>query len=269
MTRCPLMKQSFILLFAAATTFIFTPSEVLASPFIKPASQVFCQTWRPLIAVGGGLAISANLKHSKTFPIVNPVTDQFFIYHTKNEHTAGFFDIFVGAEWAYLPEWSLQMGIDYNQAGHFDVKGTLIQGADILSQDRFRYRYRILARQVLAEGKLLYNFLCSCNQLHPYILVGLGGSFNKAKDFHTSVPPFLTFTREYDNHNQSSFSYALGLGVDVDMTRCIRFGLGYRFTDFGRVKLGRATIDSVAVRGTLSRSRFLTHEALAQLTFVI
>jgi hypothetical protein len=271
MTRSQSNKHRLLML-VSVLFFIFSTSRVFAFQLFNLGPCNFCPTWRGVAAIGGGLAIANDSDLSKTFPIINPVTDQFFIYRSGDNHrTEGFFDVFLGAEvnLACFPEWSLQVGLGYNETTHFHVRGTFLQGADELSEDQFNYRFNTLARQILAEAKLLYNIQCACYRpYHPYVLVGLGASFNRAEHFRTNVPPFLTFTREFDNHRETSFSYAVGLGIDVDVTPCLRFGLGYRFTDFGRVRLGRATIDDVPVQGTLSRPHFYAHEILAQLTYL-
>ena len=137
--------------------------------------------------------------------------------------TSGLLDAFLGAEWTIQPDWALQLGLDYNQAAPFSANGTLVQGADVPSQDTFGYHYSILARQLLVEGKLLYTF----NQrFHPYIMGGLGAAFNKSSNYYISAPPFLTFTRIYSNNSVTSFSYAAGLGIDFDITCYMRLGVG-------------------------------------------
>jgi opacity protein-like surface antigen len=223
--------------------------------------------WRAVVSVGAGAALSSDVGKSKTFPIVNPVTDEFYVYsaNTRNQ-TVSVFDSFVGAEWAFHPNWSLQLGLGYNQAWNIDAKGSLLQGADSQSADQYSYHYSVLTRQLLAESKLLYRFR---ERYRPYALLGLGAAFNDASDYGTNVPPFSSFTRQYQNNTQTSFSYVLGLGVDVDVTNHLRLGIGYRFADFGQVKLGKSTIDTTSVDGTLSQTHLYTNEILAQLTFVI
>lgn len=223
--------------------------------------------WHAVLSVGGGVAFTSNVGNSRTFPIINPITDEYYIYRAKNSsHTTGLFDAFAGVEWLFNFPWSVQLGVAYDQIGNLNAHGRFIQGADLSSQNVFRYHYRVIARQLLGEGKLLYNYK---EIYHPYLLVGLGGSFNQAKHFRTNVPPFLTFTREYANKSTNSFSYDLGLGIDFDLSSRIRLGVGYRYADFGKISLGSAIIDTTPVRGTLSRSHFNTNEILGQITLVI
>ncbi len=59
----------------------------------------------------------------------------------------------------------------------------------------------------------------------------------------------------------------MGLGADVAFGEVVRLGLGYRFTDFGKSKLGQGAIDDVAMTYQLEQSHLCTNLVLAELTF--
>lgn len=224
-------------------------------------------SYRMVASIGSGAAFSSDVGNSETFPIVNPITDEFFIYSADNAtQTVPLLDVFLGTEWTFAPEWALQMGLGYHQAWNYLAQGSLLQGADTQSADEYAYQYDIFARQLMAEGKLLYQYN---ERFHPYLFLGLGASFNTANNYDTNVPAFLTFTREYEDHTQTSFTYSVGFGVDVDVAERLRIGIGYRFADFGQVELGDATIDTTRVSGTLSQTHLYACEILAQLTFMM
>jgi opacity protein-like surface antigen len=225
------------------------------------------RTWHPVIAFGAGASTVSNLGKSQGFPIQNPDTDQFYNYVARDStQTATLFDFFLGAEWQLRQNCLLQAGVDYNQVSSFDVKGSLTQGVDVISEDNYTYHYSLSSKQLLAQGKLLYTIK---EHYHPYVLVGVGAAFNKAYNFTTSVPPNLTFTRMYQNNTTTSFSYAVGLGLDIDATAHLRVGIGYRFIDLGKAKLGDATLATFPVAGTLSQDHLYANQLLAQLTFVV
>lgn len=247
-------------LFVLFSFLYFTDTVYSASNFS------YLKNWQPVVTVGGGVAFTSDVGKSTTFPIQNPSTDEFFIYQPHNQDAQkGMFDLFLGAERPLHTPWALQLGIDYNQLAPFYPEGILIQGADVASENQYAYSYKIRTTQLLAEGKLFYNFK---QVYHPYFLVGLGASFNRASNFATDVPPFLTFTREYENHSRTSFTYALGLGLDIDAAQHCRLGLGYRFADLGKAGLGQATIDTTQVPWTLSQSHFYVNEVVAQFTYL-
>lgn len=249
--------------------------KVICRVFLIVISLIFSTTsyaysftsWHPIIAIGAGTSTSTSVGKSQNFPIQNPSTDQFYNYSANQPtQTSSLFDGFLGAEFNLRPNWALQVGVDYNQASPYSAKGTLLQGADIESADSYTYHYGVLTKQLLIEGKLLYTVK---ERYHPYVLGGLGAAFNKAYNYYTNVPPFLTFTRMYQDNTVTAFSYAIGFGIDVDLTSHFRVGAGYRFADLGQVKLGNAMIDTTNVNGTLSQTHLYTNEILAQFTIVV
>lgn len=224
------------------------------------------KTWWPIIAIGGGISSTIDVGQGKHFPIDNPITDEFFDY-TANEasQTSSLGSIFVGVEWP-CSRWLLQAGFSFKQASPYVAASNFNQGADFQSVDQYRYHYEVLSRQLLFEGKLLYTLK---QIFHPYLLLGLGTSFNKAYHYYTNVPPTLTFTRIYADKSITSFSSLFGIGIDIDIAPDMRAGLGYRFADLGQIMLGNAVIDGIKVPGTLSQAHTYTNELLAQISWLL
>ncbi|SRR5579883_338522 len=222
--------------------------------------------WRPILTLGGGSAFATDVGQSQNFPIVDPATDEFYNYAaSSNTQTATFYQGFIGAERPLCSNGLIQLGLEYNQVAPFTAKGILTQGVDVPSENSYNYSYNVIPRQLLVETKLLYTLQ---QIVHPYFLVGLGISLNKAYSYGTDAPPLLTFTRMYANHSNTAFSYALGLGVDADVCPHVRVGAGYRFSDYGPVKLGNATIDTSNVAGTLTQSHLYINEILAEISLI-
>lgn len=221
--------------------------------------------WQPLLSVGAGADITSRAGKLQAFPILNPIVDEYYYYTVNNRsQSQGVIDVYLGTEWDLWPDWLLQLGVDYNQPTRFPVSGYYVQGTDALSQDTYFYQYFITTKQLLAEAKLLFSFQ---QKFHPYVVGGIGASFNNAYRFIPYYPTTLTFTRMYLPHSSSAFSYAIGLGVDYDLFPQIRVGVGYRFTNAGSVRLGQSYIDTSTVFGTLSQSNFYINQVLGQLTF--
>ena len=131
------------------------------------------------------------------------------------------------------------------------------------SSDQYTYQYDIQSRQLLLEGKLLYHW----QRYHPYLSAGMGASWNTSLNYNVNIQPaFTTFSNQFANNMQTSFSYLVGLGVDVDLTDALRLGLGYRFTDFGSAKTGTSTIDTLMTTNTLAQSHIYANEILIQLS---
>lgn len=221
--------------------------------------------WDPVCGLEGGVAIISKAGKSKTFPIQNSATDEFYSYSPHHSTKTPFiYGGFLGAQWRGFTHFGLQLDVKYNQSSTFSVHGKLTQGADKQSEDQYSYKYDIRIRQLLAEDYFQYNL----KWFHSYVVIGLGAAFNWANHYSTNVPSDMAFTRMYKSNSTMSFSYAVGAGFDFDIIRYIRLGIGYRFSDLGKVSLGSANIDGIPVSGTLSQSHLYTNEFLGKLTIV-
>ncbi|MES2199725.1 MAG: outer membrane beta-barrel protein [Chlamydiota bacterium] len=221
--------------------------------------------WHPVLGLESGVAFISHAGKSKTFPIEDPLTDEFYNYSPKKKtHDPLIYGGFLGAEWQGFKHFGIQFDAKYNQSSSFSVHGNLVQGVDAQSEDHYTYKYKIRIRQLLAEGKFQYVL----KWFRPYFLLGLGAGFNVANHFSTNVPSSMAFTRMYKSNSCASFSYAVGAGMDFSLIRYLRLGVGYRFTDLGKVALGSANIDGTSVSGTLSQSHLYSNEILANLTIV-
>ena len=234
-----------------------------ASSFLTGLQEI---KLRPIAAVAYGASSSTDIGESQYIPITNPVEDQYYDYSADyKRQTTGLVDVFAGAEWTPYPDWLAQAGFDYNQAAPFTAKGMVTQG-DYSETDTYPYHYTITTHSFLVLAKVLYTIK---DRFHPYILGGLGASFNKAYDYDATVPPTLTFTRMYKDGAGTYFSYAVGLGIDADINSHMRVGVGYRFADLGQVKLGQTMIDTSVVSGTRFQSHLYSNQLLAQLTLIV
>ena len=219
-----------------------------------------------MISLGAGVAVTDDLGANNNFPVINPNTDEFYYYQAQHSSTtAGLFDAFIGGEWALCDNWLLQTGLGYDIATSYRVNSTLTQGADVQSQNVYAYHYQLMNQQLMAEAKLLYKFM---DRYHPYAMLGLGASFNSVYNFSTNVPPFLSFTRDFKNYLNTSFTYSFSVGVDMDVTQNVRVGLGYRFADLGNAASGGSSINSTYVSGSLSQSHMYVNQVLAQITYL-
>jgi opacity protein-like surface antigen len=255
------------LLFCISSFFTFT-NVAYATDVYNAVSSWIAEGNHPVMSLGAGAYVTSNVGNSQNFPIQNPITDSYYNYSVNQaSQEAAFLSLFLGREWLISDRyWLLQAGLEYTETTGLQVSGNLTQGAEVVSQNHYSYKYNTITRQLLIDGKILY----TCQHIfHPYIFAGLGTSVNQASDYTTTVPPDLTFTKQYKSNNSISFSYALGFGVDVEIHDRLRLGIGYRFTDLGKVSLGSATIDGTSVPGTLSQNHLYANELIAQLSLVL
>lgn len=248
-------------------SFAFYLSALLVIPLTSLFAATFWEGkyWHPIFGIESGMAITADAGQSQTFPIGDP-SSEFYEYSCQsNTQIEVIYGGFVGAEWHGSCRWNLLLDMNYMQSSPFSVKGTLTQGVDVASEDSYHYNYKIIIRQLLVESKFSY---VNNTRFRPYAQVGIGPSFNRAHSFSTTVPPSLSFTRDYENNTTAGFTYAVGAGLDIRIIDCLRVGVSYSFTDFGKVELGSSSIDGTSVSGTLQQHTFYANEIFAQLTFV-
>lgn len=221
--------------------------------------------WRPFITLGGGIALTSNIGRTVNLPDPIPGPNGVDAYTVNHGvQTVGAVDAFVGMEYRFHPLARLQLGLGYNQTSSYEVEGTAVQGRGSPTPSSFLYQYKIVARQYLFETKLLANLWW---YYHPYIVLGAGVSQNSAFGYQT-ISPSVLLQPQFANQTTGSFTYNAGFGIDIEMVADVRFGLGYRFIDFGKVQLGNAVSNSSS-SGTLSQPNFYANELLAQVTFVI
>jgi opacity protein-like surface antigen len=261
-------KQYLISLSSALMGLLFIwPCSAFSAQNVSSLFSNMVYSGNYVIALGGGYAFGSDIGRSQYFPIENPDTDEFYYYAVNNNtKIKSLVDLFLGKEWMLSSPWALQVGVDFSQIRAFPVSGTLSQGIDTTSADQYSYSYSLLTRQLLAEGKLLYQLK---DRYYPYFLLGLGAAFNKEYNYSAAVPSFTAFTRQYNNNAQTSFSYSVGFGIDATLIQNWRIGIGYRFSDIGKASLSPATINGVNVGGTLSQNHVYLSEVIAQLTWLI
>lgn len=219
---------------------------------------------RPVVGLHGGEAIAMGLGSSHSFPVG---FTEYEYSKTESTQIRGLFGGLLGVEIEFEDSpLSLQTGVSYYQTTPFSSEGTLIQDAGELSPDVYNYHFKIKTYQILWESKLLMDWGA---RYHPYASVGLGASINDAENYSTNVDPFLAFTPEFEDNQETSFSYSFGLGIDYDITEHFRFGLGYRFTDLGTAKTGEAILDTTAELQHLTQDDIFVQEIMAQLTYVL
>lgn len=219
---------------------------------------------RPFLSLYGGFA-TVNGGTTQTLTMDGDFTTyQYFAKRTGGE--AILLGGTIGAGVELNSKWDLQLGVSLYRGENFSSTGILVQGVDSQSADRFNYSYHLKSSQLLLEGKLLRVF----NKIYwPYLSLGLGATVNKASDYQTNVPRFLTFTPYFADHKVTRFAYSLGTGIDVAVHEKIRLGIGYRYVDLDKASLGNGLIDITPITKTLIHSNIHMHQALLQISYVV
>ncbi|EHL29267.1 outer membrane protein [Legionella drancourtii] len=252
----------FLITFLASVWFVFTLASSVCHAAIAH-EKVTLWWYSPVLTLSGGIA-AANVGRSQTLGMANDYTT--YQYSAQNSSSQRFIlGVYTGTEIALNSKFLLQMGIGFYDPGAFSSKyNPLIQGVDRESSDQFFWHYKVKNQSFLAEAKLLGMLR---KQIHIYLTLGLGTAFNHAYDYTVNVPPFLTFTPEFTNHTETSFTYAIGIGMEADVAKNFRLGVGYRFANLGQANLGKGFLDDKIFSETLRQSNFYMHALLAQVTW--
>src|SRR3990167_5278570 len=202
-------------------------------------SSSLYRNYRPVLSFFGGAA-RMNPSRSQTYLGTD---NNLFSYESQNENnTTGLVGAFLGVEHP-LPHshFLTQTGIQYTQYASTNVNAPHIVGIDPNTSTLHNYRYNFRGRQLLLVAK----FLTTVNKkYHPYISVGVGASFNTMGHFNTSTTETgsINLAPTFNSNTHRAFSYSLGLGMDTTVSKHVRIGLGYQFTDLGSASLANGGV---------------------------
>jgi opacity protein-like surface antigen len=237
--------------------------------FLYPYSNVFAQGktdtinadyYRYIIGLDIGISATTTLGNTTSFPLGYST----FNYSANNTIDDPLrFGAVLRRSFQLSPHHALQLGMSYHYTTNMDVDGSLQQGISPPFYP-FTYHYSIDSSQVLAEAKLLQQWR---DVFYPYLIGGIGAGFNRAKNYSTSIPDYLTFTPYYVDKSTTSFSYTVGLGIDFLKFQSLSLGLGYRFSDLGRAELGNGSIRNRQIAGQLKQSHLYLNTALLEVNY--
>jgi opacity protein-like surface antigen len=216
-----------------------------------------------IVTVSAGAQISSNLGLSQT---LYAFSNTYAYQANHNSQSRALLGAFVGQEYQPLSRFAVQFGLAYYQpSSAYSVKGLLAQGPGAFTMTQLNYGYNVITRQVLLEGK----FLTVLHQrYYPYVSLGVGEAFNNVSGYQISTPALLTKTPLYSAARNHSFAYRLGIGMDVELIPHVRMGLGYRFSDLGKINLGTALLNSIPINGILKQTHLYTNELLGQMSYI-
>jgi len=216
------------------------------------------QTDQYVFGLDVGTSATSHLGNSASFPLGYST----FIYKSKSKtHNPVRFGVSMSKNINFSSQNAVQIGISYHDITKMGVNGSLEQGISPPFTP-FNYNYSINSSQLLVEAKLLHQW----NKLfYPYLTGGIGAGFNKATNYSTNVPNYLTLTPYYSDKSSTSLSYSVGLGINFLKFQPIAIGLGYRFSDLGQVKLGNGHLRNRLITSQLGQSHLYLNTFLIEL----
>ena len=144
----------------------------------------------------------------------------------------------------YYSEHSFSVPGDENTAGTSDLNGTSVPYSVSTTNN-----FKISSWVAMVNG--YYDFKNETNFM-PYLTLGLGASFNKAKSTYntTSISNGSTVYNINTNLAQketTNFAYKAGIGVRYSLNKLFDFDLRYQFVDLGKftTSSGSTVVDGV------------------------
>ena len=205
--------------------------------------MTYAQGFHPVISLQGGYASIGSNGNTQRFIGTD---DDVFTYHaSKHNQNTGFGGVFVGVEhdlpWITCPHFFMQTGVEYNYLGHAAIKGVNTVGIEPDTLTTYNYSYKVQTQQILGTLKV---FTTVNERFYSYGEVGLGAAINQAEQYRasTTATGSLNLTPEFNNRNNTQFSYGLGLGIDMQVNANIRAGLGYRYSHFGKSSFDKGKV---------------------------
>lgn len=146
----------------------------------------------------------------------------------KNNDNSSFAAIGLGYDWDNSP-WRTE--IVYRK--HGDQKFS----DDTIFTNSLTERTIVKVKQESLMLNLLYDFDINVKNVTPYLGGGLGGTKVKLSATQSDVDESNTSTRSasFDEYSDVSFSWNLVAGINYDITESAVIGLGYRYTDAGKI----------------------------------
>lgn len=236
--------------------------------------NTYLHGFRPVFSLQGGYASMNAGGKNQSFG--GSDTDIFTYRSSSKTKSTGFIGLFVGGErvlpWLSHPDLSLQAGVDYNSFGNVNIKGVNTVGIEPGTATDYNYRYSFQTQQVLGLVKLLAT---TYERFHVYGEVGLGAAINQLNHYTatTAQTGNINITPQFSNRSQTQFSYTLGLGVEADITKNVRVGVGYRYSNFGTPSLGNGMVNfgnyHAAVPFNIGNSNSYSNQFIARISYLI
>jgi opacity protein-like surface antigen len=205
--------------------------------------MTYAQGFHPVILLQGGYASINTDGNTQRF--IGTDDDVFTYSASKHTQGTGFGGVFVGVEhnWSCIawPQLFMQTGIEYNYAGRININGINTVGIEPETSTTYNYSYKVKTQQILGIFKLFTMF---DERFYPYGEVGLGAALNQAEQYRalTTETGSLNLTPEFNESNNTQFSYGLGFGIDMQVTANFRAGIGYRYSHFGKSSFNKGKV---------------------------
>lgn len=212
----------------------------------------------------GGVAWTQASKRSENVTLVAPlVTNRYEL--SRDFVTGPVVGLGFGYIWNVSTVNSISLGIDsfytrsLSKAGRVRPLYLINPGFDTLN-----FRYAVSSIPLLLVSRIAYH----SGNWAPYVLLGLGVSWNRASDYQeTPTEPSagaLAMRSPFNPHRTLDFAYTGGVGVGYMVNNTTEVGIEYRYMNYGHARLDTSPAQSTGE--TLSLGDQSSHMVLLRLS---
>jgi opacity protein-like surface antigen len=151
-----------------------------------------------------------------------------------------------GIELTDLSEWmNIDLGLGFYGALAYQFRGSLIEtpaGSTGTALDNYQYTVSTMRLMLEAQANFIFN------HFSPFVNVGIGPSWNTAKQYKESPIPSSGYPPlpPFEERTSTSFAYQAGLGISYifgygssyAVPQDQRLSLGYRYASLGNISFG-------------------------------
>lgn len=183
-----------------------------------------------------------------------------FISTPKGTHILATGELFIGLFGEINSAVMGQLGFAISTSSQAKVTGFVYQ---YINNDLsvYNYSYKVANTRVSIKAKALYDL--EVYDLFPYLSASVGRSQNSASTFLASD----TATPLFKNQTINSLGYTFGVGMEVLLDLNWHLGLGYEFANWGKLRLGRAS--NQTLNKGLGLSNLRTQELQISVSYLI
>lgn len=214
----------------------------------------------PFFTLDVGTSIS-KIGENQTVVVLSPF-DNFYEAERPLKHEINYGFSF-GGQYTLNPELMVQLGLGYYRTQDFTAQGVVDQFHNF-AYDNLNYEYKVKHQRIVIQSQVMTTMW---DVVHPYVSANIGDGINSATGYNETprIPSAVPMTPFADKRTQS-LAMGIGTGVQFDLTQHIRLGLGYRFEDMGKARLGVSPAQNSS--DTISAGNLYAHEVHAQFSLI-
>lgn len=231
------IRYSNLLPVILCTCTIANTSEVVANTLLQPLSSRVSNFFQsPLVTTLSVGAAWAEAGDTKTFFLPPDIEKTYAANKTHN--LLGDVELFLGVKQPLYKKLDSQMGLAVSTTSNARFSGHVWDDADP-QFDNYKYRYKVRHTEIVLKGIVFADLGYAVT---PWIAASVGLGFNRAHAFtNTPLIDSAIAMPNFSNNTATSLAYSVSFGIQKQLVKHWKAGIGYKFSDWGNSRLGKAS----------------------------